>query len=236
MKINVLVLSLLVVMVGYTGAEEQPEKEKGAIRTWFANQDKLILGHISYINIIHDWKYESGATGGLPAADFQDTWHSAGIGSTVYVGDKWGFYTNATWYLPVGYSRVETGTKNSGYFENFRFGNTSITGAGWFPFQNEKAGILLGGGLHADFAYYNIYPALNDSNTTFFELGLGLGIHGYHYVSENIAVHLGMMGYVDFLQLFFGTNEYYINNYNYRYSWGIGVFLGIGWVKEAEVD
>jgi len=32
---------------------------------------------------------------------------------------------------------------------------------------------------------------------------------------------------MDFLQLFFGTNDFYINGYDYRYSWGIG------WVKEA---
>ncbi len=101
-----------------------------------------------------------------------------GLGSTVYVGEKWGFYTNVSWYLPAGYSREASGTRDSGYFEKFRFGNNLIIGAGWFPLKSEKAGLILGGGLHTDFAYFNRYPSLSDPNITFFELCSGRGYTG----------------------------------------------------------
>ena len=78
--------------------------------------------------------------------------------------------TAVTWYIPIGFQRFTAdGNETAGTFSNFRFGNDAIIGWGWAPNRGKDAGILLGGGLHTDFAYFYRYPALNDLHTTFFD-------------------------------------------------------------------
>lgn len=102
---------------------------------------------------------------------------------------------------------------------------------------SETTPLSVGDGLHTNFAYFVSYPALNDPYTTFLNLGVGLGFHGYVKVSETAALHMGITGSFDFLQIFFGNNEFYINSYKYGLGGGFTIFVGAGWVaRRAEVD
>jgi hypothetical protein len=229
---------VMVFLVAFLGAaQEKEEKKKGKFRVWLDSQDKIVLAHASYLYLNNGYLYNgTGATGGLPAQDFRDVWHSVGAGSTGFIGGKQGLYTVVTWNIPIGYRRFTAdGNTTSGTFSNFRFGNDAIIGWGWAPNRGGKAGILLGGGLHTNFAYFYTYPALNDPHTTFLELGIGAGFHGYVKVSPTAAIHVGITGSFDFLQIFFGSNQFYINSYRYGLGGGITILIGAGWVARRGV-
>ncbi len=194
-------------------------------------QDRLILVSGGYVENHHSYNYESGNLIGLPNSDFTDTWRSWGLGSTQFMqgSGKAGFYNSTLLFFP---EKLIRNPGSSAEVKEFRIGLNTISGIGAF-LGSGRFGILLGGGLHTDFAFFNKYPGTSDSNYFFFNIGLGGGAHLHFAINEKIGIHVGTAWWWDPFQVRSSSANAISNAYTFGTGWGYNVTAGISFKVPA---
>ena len=230
------VVLLMIVLVVPTLTSQEKDSGRGLF-SWFRRQEKMLLPAVFLTSNNSFYRYRGG-TGSLPPGDFVDSTLGLGLGSTIFFGSRWGVYTAAAWYLPLGYSRTTDGISGSGggWFRGFRVGNTGMLGGGYFRGDRDR-GVLTGAGLYTDIAFYNQYPGLNARNIILFNVGPGAGVDLYGRVRGGPVLTAGLKVFWIPLQFALGGENELKTTHDFAGSFGITLTVGMQFnLRRAETE
>lgn len=137
----------------------------------------------------------------------QENYGEFGLSFTTFSGQGLGFYSSASFLVPVDYSLYYNDTEVSGYdkdyldewFDSMQLGLDMLLGVGFLAPINPTFSILVGGGLHfnglilfSSNAYVDNYLAYN--------IGPGAAANAIMYMTDSLNLNVGFMAAWDMLE------------------------------------
>lgn len=185
--------------------------------------EKLVLIQGTYMQTTR--QYDTGP-------DLKMDYSEAGINVTTFngSGQGLGFYSSATFLIPIDYSKEINGSKTGdtkesldAYYDSFQLGLDMLLGVGYLAPLTPNFSILVAGGLHFNgialfSSYYDSFLAYN--------IGPGVAINGLLYLTNTINFNISAMAAWDLFEFLTMPDSYDSYDAFGGVTWSISAGLG----------